>query len=308
MILLTSDTAEVTDKIADTITSTTEENVKQVNVFFRYLQDKIPDAIGFGMNVIFALLIFLIGVKVIKWIRKFIRGSLERTSVEIGMVQFLDSIVKYGLYFILITIIARSFGIESTSVAALLASGGVAVGLALQGCFSNIAGGVLLMILKPFVVGDYIISGTYEGTITEIQIYYSKMLTVDNRAIIIPNGELSGHSLINVTRENERRLDLQIGISYESDLKRAKEVLHEIVLSDEDVIKSRDILIVVDELADSAVVIGVKVWVPTDRYFPAKWRILENVKLGLDENGIEIPYNRIEVHMQESGNRSESGE
>lgn len=306
MVLLTSDTTEVTEKIADTITSTTEENVKQVNVFLKYIQDKIPDAIGFGMNVLFAILIFLIGMKVIKWCRKLIRGSLERTNVEIGMIQFLDSIVKYGLYLVLITIIARSFGIESTSVAALLASGGVAIGLALQGCFSNIAGGVLLMVLKPFVVGDYIICGTYEGTITEIQIYYSKMLTADNRAIIIPNGDLSGHSLINVTRENERRLDLQVGISYEADLKSAKEVLQKIVLADEDVIKDRDNLIVVDDLADSAVLIGIKVWVPTDKYYSAKWRILEKIKVGLDENGVEIPYNRIEVHMQEP--KTESGE
>lgn len=298
MVLLTSDTSEVASQIADTISSKTEENVKQVNVFLEYIQERIPDAIGFGMKVLFAIVIFMIGMKIIKWCRKLIRASMERANVEIGVTQFVDSIVKYGLYAILLILIARSFGVDSTSVAALVASAGVAIGLALQGSFSNIAGGMLLMILKPFAVGDYIICGTYEGTITEIQIYYSKMLTADNRAIIIPNGELSSQSLVNVTNENERRLDLQIGISYEADLKYAKEVLRQIVVNDDAVIKDRDILIVVDDLADSSVLIGVKVWVPTADYWTAKWRILENIKLGLNEAGVEIPYNKMEVHLK----------
>ena len=298
MVLLTSDTSEVASQIADTISSKTEENVKQVNVFLEYIQDRIPDAIGFGMKVLFAIVIFMIGMKIIKWCRKLIRASMERANVEIGVTQFVDSIVKYGLYAILLILIARSFGVDSTSVAALVASAGVAIGLALQGSFSNIAGGMLLMILKPFAVGDYIICGTYEGTITEIQIYYSKMLTADNRAIIIPNGELSSQSLVNVTNENERRLDLQIGISYEADLKYAKEILRQIVVNDDAVIKDRDILIVVDDLADSSVLIGVKVWVPTADYWTAKWRILENIKLGLNEAGVEIPYNKMEVHLK----------
>lgn len=301
MVLLTAQNADVTTEIAETIATTTEENVKQVNIFFQYIQDMIPGAIGFAIKVVFALIIFAIGMKLIKWIRKVVRTSLEKTNVETGVRTFADSIVKYGLYIVLIIIIAKSFGVESASVAALLASAGVAIGLALQGSFSNIAGGVLIMILKPFQVGDYIISGSYEGTIKEIQIYYSKMLTVDNRAIMIPNGELSGHSLVNVTREPERRLDLQVGISYEADIKKAKEVLWDVILHDEDVDADSNNLIVVDELADSSVLIGVKVWVPTDKYWPAKWRLQEEIKLALDANDVEIAYNKLEVHLKDAG-------
>ncbi len=298
MVLLTSDTSEVASQIADTISEKTEENVKQVNILLQYIQDHIPDILSFGIKIIFAFVIFIVGKKIIKWIRKLVHGSMERASVEVGAAQFADSIVKYALYAFLLMLILRNFGVDSTSVAAVVASAGVAVGLALQDSFSNIAGGILLMILKPFSVGDYIICGAYEGTITEIQVYYSKMLTADNRAIIIPNGELSSQSLVNVTNENERRLDLQVSISYEADLKYAKEVLRQIVMNDDAVIKDKDILIVVDDLADSSVLVGVKVWVPTDDYWTAKWRILENIKIGLNKADVEISYNKMEVHLK----------
>lgn len=300
MMLLTADTSDMTSQIAETISEQTEENVQQVNEFIQYMHDQIPNIISFGIKVVFSILIFLIGMKVIKWCRKLLRTSLEKAGAELGVMQFVDSAAKVCLYALLIIIIANRFGVETTSFAALIASAGVAIGLALQGSLSNIAGGVLIMVLKPFSVGDYIISGTYEGTISEIQIYYSKLLTVDNQVVIIPNGELSDNSLINVTKENERRLDLDIHVSYESDLKKAKSLLNDIIDNDEDILQEKEKLVVVGELAESSVVIGVKVWVPTNKYWPTKWRLLEKIKLQMDANGIEIPYNKLEVHVKSS--------
>lgn len=305
MVLLTGDTSEMTSQIAETVSEQAEENVEQVNEFIKYVYDAIPNIISFGIKVMFSLLIFAVGMKLIKWCRKILRKSMEKANAEIGVIQFVDSAVKYGLYALLIVIIANRFGIETTSFAALLASAGVAIGMGLQGSLANIAGGVLIMILKPFAVGDYIISGNYEGTISEIQIYYSKMQTVDNQVVIIPNGELSDHSLINVTKENERRLDMDISISYDADLRKAKSILQGIVDADPDVIHEKDKLIVVSELGQSAVVIGVKIWVATDKYWDAKWRMLETIKLQLDENGIEIPYNKLDVYVKQDGSEKE---
>ena len=196
--------------------------------------------------------------------------------------------------------IVTSLGVEPASIAALLASGGVAIGLALQGSLSNFAGGVLILLLKPFVVGDYIIEDTNknEGTVKEIQIFYTKLATVDNKTIVIPNGTLANTSLTNVTAKDERRLDLTVGISYEADLKAAKETIEKILREDESVLQTEELIVYVDSLADSAVMIGSRCWVKTNEYWPARWRILEKIKLTLDENEIVIPYPQLVVHQK----------
>lgn len=208
--------------------------------------------------------------------------------------------LKVVLYCILIFSLVANFGVDTTSIAALFASGGVAIGLALQGSLSNFAGGVLILLLKPFVVGDYIIeSGTgNEGTVKEIQIFYTKLSTVDNRMIVIPNGALSNNSLTNVTAKEKRRLEIKVGISYESDLRKAKEVIESLLLEDESILKDEEIIVYVDELAESSVVIGSKSWVKTDDYWPTRWRLLEEIKLTMDEQGINIPYPQMDVHIQ----------
>jgi small conductance mechanosensitive channel len=207
--------------------------------------------------------------------------------------------LKFVLYIILIFSIGSNFGIDTTSVAALLASGGVAIGLALQGALSNFAGGVLILILKPFVVGDYIIEDTNkcEGTVKEIQIFYTKLSTVDNKTIVIPNGALANNSLTNVTAKNERRMDLLIDISYEADLRKAKQLIEQILMEEEAVLKEEEVLVFVDSLGASSVVIGTRSWVKTEEYWPTRWRLLERIKLTMDENGIEIPYQQMTVHL-----------
>mgnify|MGYP002679641908 FL=1 len=291
--------------IADTtqeVTDATQEAVKQVNQLTQYVQDSIPGLITFGLKVLAALVAFFIGRLVIRWIRKIVRRSFERSGADKGVEQFVDSLLKYGLYALLVFSLISSLGFDTTSVAAVLASGGVAIGLALQGSLSNFAGGVLILLLKPFVVGDYIIEDTNgkEGTVKEIQIFYTKLSTIDNKTIVIPNGMLTNNSITNATAKDERQLDLRVGISYDADIRQAKSVIENLLIKDECIIKNEQINVFVHELADSAVVLGIRAWVKNEEYWTTRWRLLEEIKLLLDENGIEIPYPQMTVHMQKN--------
>ena len=291
--------------IADTtqeVTDATQEAVKQVNQLTQYVQDSIPGLITFGLKVLAALVAFFIGRLVIRWIRKIVRRSFERSGADKGVEQFVESLLKYGLYALLVFSLISSLGFDTTSVAAVLASGGVAIGLALQGSLSNFAGGVLILLLKPFVVGDYIIEDTNgkEGTVKEIQIFYTKLSTIDNKTIVIPNGMLTNNSITNATAKDERQLDLRVGISYDADIRQAKNVIEKLLEKDECIIKNEQINVFVHELADSAVVLGIRAWVKNEEYWTTRWRLLEEIKLLLDENGIEIPYPQMTVHMQKN--------
>ena len=291
--------------IADTtqeVTDATQEAVKQVNQLTQYVQDSIPGLITFGLKVLAALVAFFIGRLVIRWIRKIVRRSFERSGADKGVEQFVDSLLKYGLYALLVFSLISSLGFDTTSVAAVLASGGVAIGLALQGSLTNFAGGVLILLLKPFVVGDYIIEDTNgkEGTVKEIQIFYTKLSTIDNKTIVIPNGMLTNNSITNATAKDERQLDLRVGISYDADIRQAKSVIENLLIKDECIIKNEQINVFVHELADSAVVLGIRAWVKNEEYWETRWRLLEEIKILLDENGIEIPYPQMAVHMKEN--------
>ncbi len=266
----------------------------------KLIETNLPQIISFGLNVVFAFVAFFIGKYIIKWIRKFVKKGLERSNADAGAIQFIDSFLKATLFMLLLVIIAAQFGLQPTSIAALLASAGVAIGLALQGSLSNLAGGVLILLLKPFVVGDYIIedNNKNEGTVHEIQIFYTKLKTVDNKIIILPNGSLANNSLTNMTNQEHRRLDLKIDIAYDADLKKAKEVLMSLIMDNDKILKDHDIFVVIEELAESSVVIGCKTWVKTEDYWQVKWDMLEIIKLTFDEEGIEIPYNHMTVEIK----------
>lgn len=295
---------EVTDEsvsdVIDSAAQATNEAAEEVNQFVQFIQDNIPNLIGFGIKVVLALVFFFLGGKVIKWLRKFVHRSFERTSVDAGVAQFVDSLLKFGLYALLVFMIATNFGIESSSIAALIASAGVAVGLALQGSLSNFAGGILILLLKPFAVGDYIVvtQEGIQGTVKEIQIFYTKMATVDNQTVVVPNSILTSNSLTNVTARPERQLDLKVGIDYNADLKKAKKLIEDMLFHDPSVIQDEEIKVFVDSLGDSAVVIGMRAWVKTEEYWATRWRIMEEIKLTFDAQGINIPYNHITVHMK----------
>ena len=278
----------------------TEDVVKEVGKLAQYAEDKIPQLMDFVIGVVLSLVVYAIGVKVIGWLRKLIKKSLQKSKLDVGVQQFLDSFIKFALHAVLIFSILQKYGLDTATVAAALASCGVAIGLALQGSLSNFAGGVLILVLKPFVVGDYILehAGKCEGVVTKIHMFYTKLQTPDNRVIIIPNGTLSNNSITNVTAQKKRRVDLTFDIAYSADLKKAKEIMEKILLSDESTLVEEGITVYVDSLSSSSVVVGTRAWVTVDDYWTAKWRMTENIKLALDENGIEIPFNQLTVHME----------
>lgn len=268
-----------------------------VKSFFTALPEK---ALQLGVRVLLAVAFFLIGTQLIKLVRKITKKSMQRANAETGAIQFVDSFVKSALYVLLVLTLAGSFGVDAASIVALLGSVGVAIGLAVQGSLSNLAGGVLILVLKPFKVGDYIVESATgkEGTVTEIQIFYTKLLTADNRTVILPNGSLANNSLVNVTAQEARRMDIRVSVSYEADLKLAKAVLQRVLEEDAAVLKDRDMLVFVDGLGASAVELGVRCWFKREDFWTGKWRVTENCKLALDKAGVEIPYNQLDVHMK----------
>ncbi len=277
-----------------------EESAGMLKDFLEGLPEK---ALHLGLRVLLAVLFFLLGVQVIKLARKLVRNSMQRAGAETGATQFVDSFVKAALYVLLVLMLAASFGVDAASIVAVLGSAGVAIGLAIQGSLSNLAGGVLLLVLKPFKVGDYIVESATgkEGTVTEIQIFYTRLLTPDHQTVVLPNGSLANNSLVNVTGQEARRMDIKVGISYKADLKQAKRVLLQVLEEDEASLKDRDRLVYVNELATSSVELGVRCWFRQEDFWPGKWRVTENCKLALDEAGIEIPYNQLDVHLDGQG-------
>lgn len=266
-----------------------------------WLQGLVPDLLNFVFQVVIALAIYVIGGKIIKGITKMIRRSMERAGTDEGVKQFMIPVIKYSLYVLLIFVIMGLFGIATTSAVAVLGSAGVAVGLALQGSLSNFAGGVLILLLKPFRVGDYIIEDSHknEGTVSEISIFYTKLLTVDNKVIVIPNGTLSNSSLTNVTNMDRRRVDLVVGIAYEADIRTAKEIMLAVAEEEPARLTDEDVVVFVDNLGASSVDLGIRVWVNAADYWPARWRLLENIKYAFDEKGISIPYQQIDVQIKQ---------
>lgn len=261
---------------------------------------KLPEAaLRFGIRVLLALLVFFIGAQLIRLVSRILKKSLRRGSVDVGVIQFLDSFIRITLYVILAFFIASGFGLDAASVVALLGSAGVALGLAVQGSLSNFAGGVLILLLKPFKVGDYIVIGNgNEGTVIEIQIFYTKLTTGDNRLVVIPNGELSNSSMINVSAMPRRRIDIPVGISYEADVRQARDVIMKLLDADDKVLKEQDKRVFVDSLGESAVLLNVRCHVAAADFWETKWRLTENIKYALDEAGIAIPYNQMDVHIK----------
>lgn len=264
-----------------------------------YLYSTLPGVIGFFWSFVFAVIVYMIGVRLINLILTIVRKPLELRNVEKGAIQFITSMVRTILYVVLVIIILTLFGVSTASIAAAVASIGLAAGLALQGSLSNFAGGVLILILRPFVVGDYIIEDTHgnEGIVSEITIFYTKLKTIDHKVIIIPNGALANSSMTNATMSDKRMIHLNVGIGYKDDIAKAKAILEQIVAKEEKRLSGEETQVYVDELGESAVILGLRYWVATADYWTARWRTLEAIKLEFDANGVGIPYNQLDVHL-----------
>ncbi len=277
-----------------------EQISRDLNALEKFM-DTLPEkALGLGVRVLIAAVLFFVGSKLIKLIRRITKKSLQKASAETGVIQFLDGLIKVGLYGLLILIIAGNFGFDATGVVALVGSAGVTIGLALQGSLSNLAGGVLILMLKPFKVGDFIMESAHgtEGTVKEIGIFYTRLETVDGKFVVLPNGSLANNSITNASFAPIRRVDLKIGIAYDADLKKAKAVLGEVMDQDADVLHEEPTFVFVDELANSAVILGIRCFCENAKYWDVRWRLLENAKLSLDAAQIEIPFTQVDLHIK----------
>lgn len=272
------------------------EKLSQISwkeMFERY----VPVACDYLLRIVLVLMIFFVGRKLIKNIVSLCDQALKRHGMEVTVRRFFCNVINALGYICMLGILLQTVGLTATSLTALVASAGVAVGLALQGSLSNFAGGVLILLMKPFVIGDYIVQGNTEGTVKEIGLVYTELITADNRLIVIPNGTLIDSSIVNVTATGKRRLELSVGIGYKSDLKKAKEVLIRLGENDPARDPENPVNVFVSELAESSVNLGLHVWVSSSEYWNAKWRLTENIKLAFDEEGIEIPFKQVEISV-----------
>lgn len=263
--------------------------------------DELPDKLfRFGFKLLIAVIVLVVGLQLIKFIRKLLRKSLQRANVDGGIIHFTDSLLKVILLFILFVIVIATCGVEISSFLAVLGSVSVAIGFAWQGSLSNLAGGLLILVLKPFQIGERILDEKgNDGVVQEVDIFYTKIITADRRVIVLPNGPLANGSITNYTRCPEHRIDIPVGISYDSDIRKAKEALLSLLEHTDGVLQHMDKQVIVDSLGDSSVNLIVRCFVPTERFYDLKASLTEDIKLTLDQAGIAIPFPQMDVHLSE---------
>ena len=262
--------------------------------FFGKFMDKI---IGFLPSLIGAIIVLFVGVWICRLIRKFVRRLMIARSVDITIQNFVNELLRWVLYIILFLTVIQKVGVPVSSFLGALAAAGVAIGLALQGSLSNFAGGIMLLILKPFRIGDSIEAKGHIGTVERIGMFYTTIIKFGNERMIIPNGPLFSDNIINYSQNPTRRDNIIVGIGYGSDLKKAKEILYSLTQSCPTALQDPAPVVYVNELADSSVNFTLRVWSKTEHYWDTHFYLIEQIKLTFDEEGIEIPFPQIDVHI-----------
>lgn len=249
------------------------------------------------INIVIAVLIYIIGM----WIAKKIIGLIDKVlrvrGFDIALRSFLHAILSILLKFVIGLVAIQQLGIDTSSLLALLGAAGLAVGLALKDSLSNFASGVLLILMKPFKIGDFIEAAGIQGTVDKITIFSTLLKTGDNREIIVPNSQIYGGSITNYSSQKQRRIDLIIGVSYEDDIKKVKNLLRELVNNDERILKDPETEIALADLAESSVNFVVRPWVKTEDYWQVRWDLLEAIKIRFDAEGVSIPYPQRTLHI-----------
>lgn len=288
-----------TEPTTELIGESLKETVEKANQFLDHLENMVPTIINFGINILIAIVIFGFGKILIQCLLKICNKFFDKANMEISVKKFLLSLIKTILFLILAITICGQLGIETTSFIAVIGSAGLALGLAFQGSLSNFAGGVLILLMKPFKVGDYISeSGTgREGTVQQIDICYTTLITPDNKKVVIPNGNLSNSSLTNASAFEKRRVDIEVGVSYSTDISEAKAEMENLANNHALVLKEEEIFSFVSNLDSSQVTLGLRVWCQTSDYWTVKFDLTEGIKQRFDEKGIEIPFNQLVVHL-----------
>lgn len=270
-----------------------EENLSYL---FQLLMDF---AASFGARLLGAILILIIGFRLVKWVLKLVGKGKKFSALPENVKTLIIDLIKVALYVLLIVIIASTMGIETASISAAIASAGLAIGLAMQGSLSNFAGGIMILVFHPFSVGDYIDDGSHAGTVTDIGIFYTTLLTVDNKTITIPNGSLSNTAVTDYSAKENRRIDLTINVAYNSDIAKVKEVLYAVAEADERILKDPAPAVLLAQHGENALSFAYRVWVKNENYWDVNFDLMEKTKLALDYSGIKIPYNQLDVHIDQ---------
>lgn len=255
-------------------------------------------ATSFGIKLLGAIIIFVVGLKLTSWISKMLRTSKKLDKLDISLRSFLSSFVKILMYIILVITVAMILGVPATSFITILASCGVAIGLALQGSLSNFAGGLMILFFKPFKVGDFIEASGETGTVVEISVVYTELLTPDNKRITIPNGSLTNSVIKNYSAEELRRVDLTFSVAYDSDDKTVKSLINNIIEAHPLALKDPAPFVQLSQHGDSALVYTVRIWCNNANYWTIYYDVLKSVKAAFDENNISIPYPQMDVHIK----------
>jgi len=286
---------KVVEKAA--VPALTMQDVTNVDTYTHYIQMAKDWLFEHGPGVLVALAIFVIGRLLAKWLTSMTQKALARSGVDQTLRRFLGTLMYYIMLTGVIIATAGQLGIQTTSFIAIVGAAGLAIGLALKDSLSNFASGVMLILFRPFKVGDVVTTGGVTGKVQQIDIFSTVVLTPDNQRIIIPNSNITANIITNINAEETRRIDLVIGIGYEDDIRLAKETLLEIVTADAGVLSDPKPAIAVSELADSSVNFIVRPWVKTVDYWDVRLRLTENIKLTFDEKGISFPFPQQDVHM-----------
>ena len=264
------------------------------------LQSITPSLTKLVFNIVISIIIFFIGKKLIGFLLKLLDKFLAKTSIDVGVAKFLSSAARTCMYAILIFMIVGQLGVNTASIVTVMGAAGLAISMSLQGSLANVAGGILILLMKPFRVGDYVMTSFGDGTVQAIGLVYTTITTVDNRVLTIPNGTLANSAVTDASMMPERRLDISVGISYDSDIRKAKEIMEEVYRSCPAVIVDKGINVHVSSLGDSAVVIEAFGWVPGSEFLSSKWYVTEEIKLRFDEGGIKIPYPQMDEEKPKS--------
>lgn len=265
--------------------------------FDHYWQQAMDYTILYAPKILLALIVLLIGLRIISWIGKLMTKGMTKRGTDETLRPFIVNLVSWVLKAMLFISVIQMIGVATTSFVAVLGAAGLAIGLALQGTLGNFAGGALLLIFKPYKVGDLIEAQGHLGVVKEIQIFTTILLNPQNKTIILPNGAVSNGDITNYTREGKLRVDLTVGISYDSDIKKAKEVLMGVLQNDDKVLKEPAPFIGVSELGDSSVNLAVRPWATPENYWDVYFGIYEKSKNALDGGGITIPFPQMDVHL-----------
>ena len=294
---VTTTAAEETSTISETTSyiSMQEQVTKTASLF-----EKAVDRFRSAMPSLFmALIIFAVGVLVVKLITRIIRKTMKKSNIDNAAKSFLISFIKIMLYINLMIMVLTVLSVPMSSIITIFGAAGLAISLALQSCLSNLAGGFIILFSKPFTAGDLLEIDGSVGTVESISILYTKLVTFDNKTVFIPNGKVSEGKIINYTESSTRRIDMTFDISYDADYTKARETILNVIAAEKLALKDPAPLVRMTSHNESSVSIDVFVWVNNQDYFPVRYSVIEAVKAAFDENGIEIPYNQLDIHIKE---------